>query len=127
MMTASTARTRRPASSLVSVLIALIDLSVAIDYSLLVVGRWREECARIAGGSADRRKLTREENCAAIEATMARAGRSVVFSDLTLAVGLLALVAVPVSFLRSTGIAGMLVPLMSVAVTITAYELLAAS
>jgi RND superfamily putative drug exporter len=50
---------------------------------------------------------------------MAHAGRSVVFSGLTVAIGLLALVVLPVSFLRSTGFAGLFVPLVSVAVAIT--------
>ncbi len=114
-------------SQIVIFLIALIGLGVAIDYSLLVVTRWREERARIAGAGAGRRVITREENYAAIEATMARAGRSVVFSGLTVAVGLLALVALPVSFLRSTGFAGMFVPLMSVAVAITLLPVILAT
>src|SRR5215469_716492 len=104
-------------SQIVTFLIALIGLGVAIDYSLLVVTRWREELARLA--STRPGATARERNYAAIEAAMAHAGRSVVFSGLTVAIGLLALVVLPVSFLRSTGLAGMFVPLMSVAVAIT--------
>ena len=50
---------------------------------------------------------------------METAGRAVVFSGTTVAIGLLALVALPVPFLRSIGFGGMLIPLVSVAVTIT--------
>jgi RND superfamily putative drug exporter len=101
-------------SQVVQFLIALIGLGVAIDYSLLVVTRWREERAH---GRA---------NTEAIEAAMASAGRSVIFSGVTVAVGLLALIALPVPFLRSTGIGGVLIPLVSVAVTITLLPVLLA-
>ena len=50
---------------------------------------------------------------------MQHAGRAVVFSGTTVAISLLALVALPVPFLRSIGIAGMLIPLVSVAVAVT--------
>src|SRR5579875_2896897 len=94
-------------SQIVEFLIALIGLGVAIDYSLLVVSRWREE--RSAG---------RDNQSAVVEA-MTHAGRAVVFSGLTVAIGLLAMVVLPVPMLRSVGYGGVLVPLMSVAVAIT--------
>jgi RND superfamily putative drug exporter len=50
---------------------------------------------------------------------MVHAGRSVVFSGTTVAIALLALVVLPVPFLRSIGIAGLFIPLVSVAVAIT--------
>jgi RND superfamily putative drug exporter len=92
---------------MVEFLIALIGLGVAIDYSLLVVTRWREE--RSHGASGD----------AAVQKAMETAGRAVVFSRITVAIGLLALVALPLPFLRSMGYAGMLIPLVSVSVAIT--------
>jgi RND superfamily putative drug exporter len=94
-------------SVLVEYLIALIGLGVAIDYSLLVIMRWREERAKGAG---------RED---AIVKAMTTAGRAVVFSGLTVGVGLLALVVLPVPFLRMVGVAGMLIPLISIAVAMT--------
>jgi RND superfamily putative drug exporter len=94
-------------SPIVQFLIVLIGLGVAIDYSLLVVTRWREE--RSHGASAE----------GAIQKTMETAGRAVVFSGITVAIGLLALVALPVPFLRSTGYGGMLIPLVSVASAVT--------
>jgi RND superfamily putative drug exporter len=114
-------------SQIVTFLIALIGLGVAIDYSLLVVTRWREERARIAGAGADPRTITMEQNYAAIEAAMAHAGRSVVFSGLTVAAGLLALGVLPVGFLRSTGFAGMFVPLVSVVVAVTLLPVILAT
>ena len=94
-------------SVIVKVLIALVGLAIAIDYALLVVVRWREERQR--GATRD----------GAVVAAMEHAGRAVVFSGTTVAISLLALVALPVPFLRSIGIAGMLIPLVSVAVAVT--------
>ena len=94
-------------SMIVEFLIGLIGLGIAIDYSLLVVTRWREERAH------------GRDNRAAVEAAMAHAGRAVVFSGLTVAVGLLALIVLPVPMLQSVGYGGVLVPLVSVAVAIT--------
>jgi RND superfamily putative drug exporter len=94
-------------SPIVQFLIALIGLGVSIDYALLVVVRWREERAHGLSGEA------------AIERAMQTAGRAVVFSGTTVAIGLLALVALPLPFLRSVGYGGMLIPLISVLVAMT--------
>ncbi len=94
-------------SPVVQFLIALIGLGVAIDYSLLVVSRWREE--RSHGRSGDE----------AVQRAMETAGRAVVFSGITVAIGLLALIALPLPFLRSMGYGGMLIPLVSTLVAIT--------
>jgi RND superfamily putative drug exporter len=94
-------------SPIVQFLIALIGLGVAIDYSLLVVSRWREE--RAHGRSGDE----------AVQRAMDTAGRAVVFSGITVAIGLLALIALPLPFLRSMGYGGMLIPLVSTLVAIT--------
>jgi RND superfamily putative drug exporter len=94
-------------SPIVQFLIALIGLGVAIDYALIIVVRWREE--RAHGHDGDE----------AIVRAMETAGRAVVFSGTTVAVGLLALVALPLPFLRSVGYGGMVIPLISVAVALT--------
>jgi RND superfamily putative drug exporter len=91
----------------VQYLVALIGLGVAIDYSLLIVMRWREERA----GGAD--------NEAAVRAAMLTAGRSVLFSGVTVAVSLAGLIAVPLPFLRSIGLGGLLIPLLSVLTSLT--------
>ena len=91
----------------VQFLVGLVGLGVAIDYSLLLITRWREEVAR---GS---------DNETAIRTAMSTAGRAIIFSGVTVALGLLALIALPIPFIRSIGIGGMLIPLISVAVTLT--------
>ena len=102
-------------SFIVQFLVALIGLGVAIDYSLLVVLRWREE--HTAG----------VPNEQAVIKAMQTAGRSVIFSGTTVAIGLLALVVLPVPFLRSVGYGGALIPLVTVAVAITLLPVLLAS
>jgi putative drug exporter of the RND superfamily len=94
-------------SFVVEFLIALVGLGVAIDYSLLVVTRWREERAR------------GQDNTSAVIAAMNTAGRAVLLSGLTVGIGLVAMVVLPAPGLRSIGLGGMLIPLISVAVTIT--------
>src|ERR1700704_3669159 len=94
-------------SPIVQFLIALIGLGISIAYALIVVVRWREERARGLEG---------EE---AVKRAMETAGRSVVFSGTTVAIGLLALIALPLPFLRSVGYGGMLIPLVSVLVALT--------
>jgi putative drug exporter of the RND superfamily len=94
-------------SPVVQFLIALVGLGVAIDYALLVVSRWREE--RAHGRSGDE----------AVQRAMETAGRAVVFSGTTVAIGLVAMVALPVPFLRSMGYGGLLIPLVSTLVAIT--------
>jgi putative drug exporter of the RND superfamily len=102
-------------SFIVQFLVALIGLGVAVDYSLLVVTRWREELAR---------GHDREE---AVHRAMATAGRAVVTSGGTVAVGLLALVLLPVPFLRSIGFAGLLIPLAATLATLTLLPVLLAT
>jgi RND superfamily putative drug exporter len=102
-------------SQIVEFLIALIGLGVAIDYSLLVVSRWREE--RAAG----------RDNAAAVIEAMNHAGRAVVFSGLTVAIGLLSMIVLPVPMLRSVGYGGVLVPLVSVVVSVTLLPVILAT
>jgi RND superfamily putative drug exporter len=88
-------------------LVVLVGLGLAIDYSLLIVYRYREEL----GAGPD--------PVTAIVRTMATAGRTVMFSGITMAAGLGLLLFVPVPFVRSIGAAGLLVPLASVAAALT--------
>jgi RND superfamily putative drug exporter len=94
-------------SFIVQFLVALVGLGVAIDYSLLFVTRWREE--RDHG----------RDNHEAVVVAMETAGHAVLFSGITVAIGLLALVVLPVPFMRSVGYGGALIPLASVLVTLT--------
>ncbi len=94
-------------SFIVQFLVSLNGLGVAIDYSLILVTRWREE--RDHG----------RDNHDAVVVAMETAGRAVVFSGVTVAIGLIALVVLPVPFMRSIGIGGALIPLASVLTTLT--------
>jgi RND superfamily putative drug exporter len=104
-----------PVSMLVEFLVALIGLGVAIDYALLVVTRWREE----RDNGAD--------NQTAVRNAVGAAGRAVVFSGLTVAISLLAVLVVPVPFLRNMAVAGFFIPLVSIAVAITLLPVLLAT
>ena len=88
-------------------LVQLIGLGIAIDYSLLVVYRFREELRR--NGSTEE----------AIVRTMATAGRAVAFSGATVAIGLALLLFMPVPFIRAIGIGGFLIPFVSLAAAAT--------
>jgi len=101
-------------SMIVEFLVALIGLGVSIDYSLIVIVRWREERAHGNAGEA------------AVVRAMETAGRAVVFSGTTVAIGLLAMIVLPLPFLRSIGCAGMLIPLISVIVAVTLLPILLA-
>ena len=94
-------------SFIVQFLVALIGLGVAIDYSLLLVSRWREERAH------------GRDNHDAVVVAVRTAGHAVLASGVTVAISLLALLVVPVPALRSMGFGGMLIPLVSVAVVLT--------
>jgi putative drug exporter of the RND superfamily len=102
-------------SFVVQFLVGLIGLGVAIDYALLITTRWREERA----GGAD--------NEVAVVRAMATAGGAVVFSGITVAISLAALLVLPVPFLRAMGYGGLLIPLVSVAVASTLLPVVLAS
>ena len=96
-----------PFNPAVQFIVALLGLGLSVDYSLLVVNRWREE--RAAGKS----------NTDAVHAAMHRAGHAVWFSGLTASLGLFALAVVPVSLVRGIGIAGLFIPSTATLVALT--------
>jgi uncharacterized membrane protein YdfJ with MMPL/SSD domain len=93
-------------------LVMLIGLGIAIDYSLLVVYRYREELAK--GGS-------KEE---AVVRTMATAGRAVVFSGSAVGIGLALMLFMPLPFMRGFGIGGLAIPLVSIVAAVTLLPVL---
>ncbi len=103
----------RVASELTSISIFALNLTtglglgLAIDYSLFVVSRYREEIARDGPGLAAMRR------------TLATAGRTVVFSSLTVAVAMASLLIFPQRFLYSMGLGGALVALLAATVALT--------
>jgi RND superfamily putative drug exporter len=102
-------------SYLVEYLIAVLGLGVAVDYSLLLVTRWREE------------RETGKTNEEAILAASPTAGRAVLLSGLTVAIGLLSLLILPVPFLRSIGVGSMFIPLVAIASAVTLLPVLLAA
>ncbi|MEN3343198.1 MAG: putative drug exporter of the superfamily [Actinomycetota bacterium] len=102
-------------SIIVQFLIALVGLGVAIDYALLMIFRFRDELRE------------GEDVETALVETMTHAGRSVIVSGSTVAVGLLSMVILPLPFIRSIGIGGMLIPAVSVVAAITLMPALLAT
>ena len=93
-------------------LVMLIGFGIAIDYSLLVVYRYREELAK-AGSKED-----------AIVRTMETAGRAVVFSGSAVGIGLALMLFMPLPFMRGFGIGGLVIPLVSVICALTLLPVL---
>jgi len=92
--------------------ITLLGMGLAIDYSLFVVSRFREELARRPG-------TDREHVNAAVTATMATAGRTVLFSGLIVAASLSSLLIFPQNFLRSMGFGGVAAVLVAMTAALT--------
>jgi putative drug exporter of the RND superfamily len=88
-------------------IVTMLGLGLAIDYALLVVSRFREE------------RATAPDVPAAAVRAMSTAGRTVMFSGLTVAASLAGLLAFGDPFLRSTGLAGILVVLLDLAMALT--------
>src|SRR5258707_3579486 len=102
-------------SIIVQFLIALVGLGVAIDYALLMIFRFRDELREGEGGET------------ALVEPMTHGGRSVIVSGSTVAVGLLSMVILPLPFIRSIGLGGMLIPAVSVLCAITLLPALLAT
>jgi len=83
-----------------------LGLGLAIDYALFLVSRFREELQ--AGGDVH----------GAVRMAMSTAGRTVVFSSLTVAAAMLSLVVFPQQFLKSIGIGGAVVALVAASVAL---------
>ena len=88
-------------------IVTLIGLAIAIDYSMLIVFRYREQL-----DAGDEPRL-------ALETTMATAGRATFFSGLTVAIGLALLLLMPLPFMRSMGAGAVLIPLVSITASAT--------
>ena len=91
-----------------------LGLGLAIDYSLFIVSRYREEAARDGFGLE------------ALRRTLSTAGRTVAFSSVTVAVAVASLAIFPQLFLRSMGIAGAIVALLAATLALTVLPALLA-
>ncbi len=89
-------------------LATMLGLGLAVDYSLFVTSRFREELARNGGDVGE-----------AVIVAAKRAGRAVFFSGTTVLIGLAGLVLFPLMFLRSIGIAGVIVVAISTLAALT--------
>ncbi|MEJ7900433.1 MAG: MMPL family transporter [Thermomicrobiales bacterium] len=89
-------------------LATMLGLGLAVDYSLFVTSRFREELHRNQGDVVD-----------AVIVAVGRAGRAVFFSGLTVLIGLAGLAIFPLMFLRSIGIAGVIVVAVSTLAALT--------
>jgi uncharacterized membrane protein YdfJ with MMPL/SSD domain len=87
-------------------LVTGLGLGLSIDYSLFIVSRYREEIARSGPGFVAMRR------------TMATAGRTVLFSSLTVAGALAGLLVFPQRFLYSMGLGGSLVALIAASIAL---------
>ena len=92
--------------------ITLLGTGLAIDYALFVISRFREELARHPEDDP-------EAAAKAIRVTMATAGRTVLFSGLTVAAAMSSLLIFPQNFLRSLGYGGMAAVLVAVIAALT--------
>ncbi|HEU5110772.1 MAG TPA: MMPL family transporter, partial [Micromonosporaceae bacterium] len=95
-------------------IITLIGLGMAIDYSLFIVSRFREE---LAAGHDPARAVVR---------TLATAGRTVMVSGITIALALASLLIFPQVFLRSMGLGGMAAVLVAMVASLTVLPALLA-
>ena len=106
-------------------IVTVLGLGLCIDYGLLVVSRFREELrADLAGAPAS--TLTRDQVVEATGRTLDRAGRTVVFSAVTVAVSLVGLMFFPSPFMRASGAAGISVVLLALGVAISLIPALCA-
>ena len=90
------------------IVVTMLGLATGIDYALLMVNRFREELPRVQNPAEAARN------------TVLTAGRAITFSGLTVLIALAALLVPPLSFVRSIGVASIVVMLFSVLVSLTA-------
>jgi RND superfamily putative drug exporter len=96
--------------------VTVLGLGLCIDYGLLLVSRYREEVTRL---SAATRRPERQALDDALEHTMATAGRTVLFSGVTVAISLSGLMFFDASILRAVGAAGVSVVIVAMVAALT--------
>jgi RND superfamily putative drug exporter len=98
--------------------VTVLGLGLCIDYGLLVVSRFREEMRALLRG-APAAGATREQVLAATAETMHRAGRTVIFSAVTVAISLTGMLLLRIDFVRAVALAGVSVVLVALAVALS--------
>ena len=104
-------------SSTVPSVVSVMGLGLCIDYGLLLVSRYREELRRLHDASDD--SPSREALESALEQTLGTAGRTVLFSAVTVAISLSGLMIFQATILRAIGAAGVSVVLVALLVALT--------
>lgn len=105
-------------------IVTVLGLGLCIDYGLLIVSRFREELSRDReGAEQDLRRSVVEQ---ATGRTLDRAGRTVVFSAVTVAIAMSGLFFFPATFMRASGAAGISVVVLCLAVATTLVPALCA-
>ena len=92
--------------------ISLLGIGLAIDYALFMISRFREELALLPADDPD-------ASATAIQRTMVTAGRTVLFSGLTVAAAMASLLIFPQAFLKSMGYGGMAAVLVAMLAALT--------
>lgn len=99
-------------------IVTILGLGLSIDYGLLIVSRYREELARLAP-HLRHDELGDEHLVAATAHTVGTAGRTVLFSGLTVAISVAGMLVFPAPVIRAVGIAGMSVVAVAVVAALT--------
>ena len=102
--------------------VSVIGLALSIDYGLLVVSRFREEAARLAipGTPGVPRRLTERDLVRlAVQEAVTTAGRTVVFSAVTIACAIAGLLVMQSTILKMVGVGGVIVVLLAVLTAVT--------
>ncbi len=92
-----------PMSVYVIDIVSLLGLGLGIDYSLFIVNRYREELAKDPGNEEE-----------VLARTVSTAGKTVIFSGLTVMISLAGLIIFPIDYIRSMGIGGAAAVLIAV-------------
>lgn len=103
-------------------MVPLLGLGIAIDYSLILVTRWREEHATSPGDAHEPAGAD-----AAVHRAMATSGHAVLFSGLAVALGLVSMTVLPIPIMRSLALGGVMVALASVLTSLTVLPLVLAA
>lgn len=100
-------------------IVTILGLGLSIDYGLLIVGRFREELSRLRGDDREARNLSDAELDLATARTLSTAGRTVLFSGLTVAISVSGLLLFPASVTKAVGLAGLSVVVVACFASLT--------
>ena len=101
-------------SNLVQSIVTMLAIALGIDYSLFLIHRYRQERARSAPTPDETAGDER-----AMRAAMAQSGTAILYSGATVAIGMGALLATPLMQMRSIGLGGLVVVLVSLLASLT--------